>query len=74
MATAEAKVTREVTLHLSQEEAVAILTLCSNVGGSPTTSRRGLTDKVGGALKLALSGYYYDDVDVEGSLYFKDLK
>lgn len=68
------RVTTEITLVLSQEEAEAISAVFRRIGGPVETSRRGLVDQV--KLVLMAEGIAADcsDLKVYGSsLYFQEV-
>lgn len=44
---------KSYTITISEEEADALLTVLSNVGGDPHKTRRGLISKISGRLHLA---------------------
>lgn len=75
MATAEIKTVITVTLTLTMAEAQVLSDVTRRIGGHPDTTRRGLTDAIGEALRKAgvqgLNPPGGGDTDIEQGLRFR---
>lgn len=62
-------------IELSLEELAVLKKILDNVGGSPKTSARGISDRIREAiLSLQVNNNFYCRLEVNGSIYFEDYK